>query len=640
MIKRIELSNYRLYSSFEKDFDSKLEVIQGRNGTGKSTIVEAIGYALQGSKVQKGTGANWIKEGETNGGVTLYIDDFIIHRYSNKQIVSCTDGEIIARGHTGINQWAEEEYGLTPELFTTSFYVRQKDVDSFSALSPMERTKRVEKLLRVDVLDRVKKSVSEKLKFTKVEHSDLTNRLAQANYKDTLIHDLRLQISLTTDHITEFEKTLKDLEALSAVYKVNKQAWDKKLSLLSDKTLEATESETDMAIKRFESDIKKAIKAEENNKLFEESNKLGKKLGDATQAQKYFKYSIEDLMNHKKVLQNNKKIETDLKDLVAVTSVNHGSKRENLTLELHEVNVEIESLEKSPDVCKACGQDMPDKEATAIRLNKARDRNQVLSMSIVIIDREQLKYDLESDYCEPSFALDCTVDEAMDYVELKPYYERYQKIKATKFIDTMSLDYIEEELESWRRHKSILSRLAEYADAVEPEPVDLGPTMSKLAASKKSMSEAVSMLKKQEIAKAIYDEHYEHYLDLGVSINDLKNLIKFIDTYRREFSDNIIPLLADNVSKIMAYLTEDKYEEVVINKDYSIDKYDFYSGSEEDSVNFALRLAIAQISRLGTFNTMILDEIAASFDSVKENLLLDILKTTDMQLIYISHGDI
>ncbi len=328
MIKKIELTNYRLYTYFEKDFDEKLEIIQGRNGTGKSTVVEAIGYALQGSKVQKGTGGSWVKEGMTNGGVTLYIDDFIIHRYTNKQLVEHVDGEVLARGHTGINQWIEETYGLTPELFTTSFYVRQKDVDSFSALPAMERTKRVEKLLRVDVLDKVKKVVNEKLKYVRIEHSDLTLKLSQATYNDDTIKELKKTILFTKNNIETLELELRELEDLAAVYKVNKITWDKKQQLLSDLTLEATESETNMAIEKFELEIKKAIKAEENNKLFEESNKLGKKLGDVTQAKKYFKYSIEDLMNHKKLLQSNEKVEIDLKTVKGYDSIDHGSKLE------------------------------------------------------------------------------------------------------------------------------------------------------------------------------------------------------------------------------------------------------------------------------------------------------------------------
>ena len=52
MLRSIRMVNYRQYSDKTIVFNSQLNVIQGRNGTGKSTIVEAIGYALQGSQMQ------------------------------------------------------------------------------------------------------------------------------------------------------------------------------------------------------------------------------------------------------------------------------------------------------------------------------------------------------------------------------------------------------------------------------------------------------------------------------------------------------------------------------------------------------------------------------------------------------------
>ena len=42
----------------------------------------------------------------------------------------------------------------------------------------------------------------------------------------------------------------------------------------------------------------------------------------------------------------------------------------------------------------------------------------------------------------------------------------------------------------------------------------------------------------------------------------------------------------------------------------------------------------------GTFNSILLDEVSASFDNEKEELLLDLLKLNNNQLIYISHGSV
>ena len=51
-------------------------------------------------------------------------------------------------------------------------------------------------------------------------------------------------------------------------------------------------------------------------------------------------------------------------------------------------------------------------------------------------------------------------------------------------------------------------------------------------------------------------------------------------------------------------------------------------------------MSIANTSRIGNFKTIILDEVAASFDNQKEELLIQLLQETKNQLIYITHGEI
>ena len=96
----------------------------------------------------------------------------------------------------------------------------------------------------------------------------------------------------------------------------------------------------------------------------------------------------------------------------------------------------------------------------------------------------------------------------------------------------------------------------------------------------------------------------------------------------------------ENAEKIFNYLTADKYSNFEINQDYSVSGYDVYSGSEADAASFAIRMAIAKTSRIKNFNSVILDEISSSFDTQKEEVLIDLLRQSNNQIIYISHGDI
>ena len=173
-------------------------------------------------------------------------------------------------------------------------------------------------------------------------------------------------------------------------------------------------------------------------------------------------------------------------------------------------------------------------------------------------------------------------------------------------------------------------------DVTEPEPVVVNrqPVIdlkAELAMHRKN-------LQTQEAHKQVYLEFIDLKTEAQERKTELLNFIKFIDQYRKAFGANVIPLIAGNVSKIVNYLSDGKFSEIVINKDYSIEDFDIYSGSEQDSISFALRLAISQVSKLGTFKTMLLDEVAASFDAEKEARLIEVLKQQPNQLVYITHG--
>ena len=219
--------------------------------------------------------------------------------------------------------------------------------------------------------------------------------------------------------------------------------------------------------------------------------------------------------------------------------------------------------------------------------------------------------------------------------------KRLDKFKLQKLIKEhpYSLDEITKIMEDCR-NKLVLVQLEDYIDIDEPEIVDISIERNKLSSIRKDIDIINNKISKYDKDKTILDTYEEMYTTSRNRLDNITKFVKFIDLYRKEFSQNVVPLIQNNSSTIFNYLTNNKYSSFEIDKDYSIEDYDEYSGSEADSASFSIRMAIANISRIGSFHTIILDEIAASFDEDKENLLLDVLAKTDNQIIYISHGNI
>ena len=189
-------------------------------------------------------------------------------------------------------------------------------------------------------------------------------------------------------------------------------------------------------------------------------------------------------------------------------------------------------------------------------------------------------------------------------------------------------------------HRPLVLELEQLQGITEPEKVDISDIELVKRSKWKALNTARNVVVEAEKNKSVHETYGDLINNTKNNLESLEKLSKFTDNYRKEFTKNVVPLIHDNAEKIFNYLTSDKYSDFQINQDYSINGYDVYSGSESDAASFAIRMAIAKTSRIKTFNSIILDEISASFDAQKEELLIDLLKQGNNQIIYISHGDI
>ncbi len=618
-ISKLRLINYRQYSDKTINFKDKLTVIRGRNGIGKTTIVEAIGFALFGSALQRGKAKEWIKRGEAHGGVVLTIDGFTIERSDTLAIVYDGSGNTVARNNTGIVQWVENTYGLTPDLYKTSFYIGQKDIGSFAALSPLERTKRVEKLLRIDRLDEIKTSVRE---AAKAETANVTAYQAKLeNITLVPVEDLadELATARTVLEVRIVENS--EYKTKLAEYNTYLQAKHQWVGVTYD---------LDVAEKQYLEDLSHNAAVAPTNKLINEKLRLLKILRDVNVLPKYFTLSEREIVNHENTILKFEKLRTQIK-VLNCEPVEHRS----LDYQERDIREEekILSLNKNiPDTCPTCGQDWPskatidvDKFKAQLEEKKERFRSDVCENQAHGLN-EQLKAIELPDYSMQDLA------EASVALANKASYLRLEEL--SDVAEVLLDEVIVYNLEECQRQEAIRAKLTKVI--VEPVEVDV-------AGARKEVARFEGNQRDLEAYKrdAVIEEEYTGLLNTSIDkVEELKRLIKFIDLYRKSFGANVIPLLQTNVSNIVNFLSEGKYSSVKINNDYSIEDFDFYSGSEQDSVSFALRLAISQVSRIGCFKTMLLDEVAASFDDEREQKLMEILELQDTQLIYITHGAI
>lgn len=166
---RCHLRNFRVHADTEINFRDGITAILGDNESGKSTILEALEYALFGGRAVRGKvgGIRWAMAGPRETASVEWVLEVAGGRYRvtrTEREARVHDGtQVVAHGHDGVTEFMTDRLGMSHEEFLASYMCRQKDVDRLSAMKPGARHAFIRSVLGVGRLDRaVEKCRAEK----------------------------------------------------------------------------------------------------------------------------------------------------------------------------------------------------------------------------------------------------------------------------------------------------------------------------------------------------------------------------------------------------------------------------------------------------------------------------------------------
>lgn len=128
-------------------------------------------------------------------------------------------------------------------------------------------------------------------------------------------------------------------------------------------------------------------------------------------------------------------------------------------------------------------------------------------------------------------------------------------------------------------------------------------------------------------------------------------LDRALSDLRTDLNFELRPELSDIASKLLAELTDDRYNELKLDDEYNIEVHSegvvkpVISGGEEDLANLVLRLSISQMiaDRAGqSFSLLVLDEVFGSLDDERRQHVIELLRHLHdrfEQVIVITHID-
>ncbi|MCQ4575329.1 MAG: SMC family ATPase [Candidatus Brocadiales bacterium] len=166
-LRTLKLRNYRKFRNEMIEFPEGVIGIIGPNGVGKSSILEAIGWALYGNVMAR-TEKHEVKSQNATANEDCRVElefDMTGHCYkvirelkggnafSNALIYANGNCEPEAQRDSGVNEYLKNLLGMDYVTFLRTIYAKQKDLAALSLLRPEERKKVIRRMLNIDRID-------------------------------------------------------------------------------------------------------------------------------------------------------------------------------------------------------------------------------------------------------------------------------------------------------------------------------------------------------------------------------------------------------------------------------------------------------------------------------------------------------
>jgi len=646
ILRGLRLDNIRSYTSQEIAFPKGSVLLSGDIGSGKSTILLAIDFALFG--IQKDlSGASLLRHGKEQGSVELDFEvggrEYKIKRTlkRSKDSVRQIAGYIVSNGaHKDLT--AQESKSFILELLGYPPQALRKDsalLYRYTVYTPQEQMKQIMEADAGERLDLIRRLFG----------MDRYKRIAEN--AEIYARELRSRIRELSGSIADLDLKTKEREELSKNAELEKKTF-KEISFklaIQDAIAQKKKKEVEELQEKIEAVNKKkqeyaSLKAE-FDALKSESLRLREDIDEAAPKLKEIEERISKFKEIKKPAHTTK----ELNEMIA--SVER-SERECIS-RIASLSTEIKSLSEILErgVCGTCKQKVVDsdsfkkgieeKKAEIEKLEKASLRAQIEDLRKELCDAE--KYDSVIRE-QRSFE-----ERRKDVVGLKERYAKDLESKEKKQRELVEkINVIAKEIKSETLPQEFKEKQRQYEElrtikeSIAREESALKQKIVGLEERIKGIGEEI---KSKEATKKKIEEFKSYDLWIKEFFINLMGTIEkhvfvsvqheFNSLFQKWFSmlvmdENITARVDENFS-------------VLIEQDGFETDYSFMSGGERTAVALAYRLALNRvindlIEKVKTKDLLILDEPTDGFSSDQMNSVREVLaELNNKQTIVVSH---
>lgn len=655
-IKRITLDNIRSYEHQEITFPEGSVLLSGDIGSGKTSILLGIEFALFG--LQPGQkGSSILRNGQVQGGVEIEFE------VDNKTIV--------------LERTLKKSKSISQDYCSISIDGEKKEI------SVTELKNKVLELLNYPKEFSKKQNILYKF----------TVYTPQEEMKQIILEDSETRIN-TLRHvfgIDKYKKILENASVLIAKVREEKRIKDAITSNLEQdklhiETKEKELSEKSFSILSFESDLK--LKSEKRKLVQEEKEEISRKIEEKRKLQqeiektRFLKSTKED------TISSNSRMVTQLKSQIQeLKDLDYDEKEiEKLEKDIYELKLKKQELNEKNIHITSLIHSLNSKNTDNEKVKEKLKHLEVCPTCLQEVDpvyKSNVVNQMDSDTSANNNLIKENTEkkEAIRDQMLKLDYD--SSIKEKRIQEIRILKVRLRELEDKQRHLTTLEKtnsalakdlemLDNQIDLLKSSVFELNKYDNLNDEKQKELNEALKQEKMAEIKVAELKREIEVF---SRQINEMKERVKKTEEIKQQahylsdleewLSKKFIPIMLvveKNVftklkiefsklfSKWFSMLVSDNFNvrlsedftPIIEQQDYEID-YAYLSGGERTAVALAYRLALNQVinsflSKIKTRDLVILDEPTDGFSEQQLDKMREVLDELNVsQLIIVSH---
>ena len=659
IFNRLEMQNFKSHKNTTINLGQGTTLILGENGAGKSTILEAISYALY--KTYTGKAEEIIRQTTQTPNPKMMIRLTFTHngntytvertrQYNKSQSKIYNESMItIAEGESTVNKTIQEILAMDNSTFLNAIYIKQGEISDLITKTPSERKKIIGKLIKIDDLEKAYNNSK-----TIIQHYQ--------NRKDSLEKIIKDKEELQKkSEKTETEKHRLERQITTLEDKIRKQK-----KRIDEATIESNKHEqAKNEILKIEMRIKH--ETQDLNQLKREKDTAEKKLQKTQEEMRnfldeiYSKLEKDHNITERNISKLNKILDDETNSMLFQIderqgTINDCEARFALAIqEIESIQKSIKELEKDGGSCPLCNAELTQEQKNKL-IRKNNETIQIKQIEKAELNKRIIK--LKDDVRELQKQRN-RLETIYESILLKDNYSRLNILQNTIIENETIIKHKEDDIKTKKQRISSLKMELEGIGYEE----DKGRTIL-LKKMNDEMLEDVEELAKSrttlEWTNKQMHELEEEIKENNKNIDESKSLGEYIglledfrtsygkDGIQKELRMHFIPLIRKHMKDFFDKF-HFNYDDVGLDEDYNIilsngDMHvglNMVSGGEQVAVALALRLGIAQALSNTRIESIMLDEPTIHLDSYRRQELVNVMNgmSSIPQMIIVTHDD-